>query len=69
MARKSRFILLGVPQHVIQHGHNRESCLYSEDGNRCYLDNFHEAATNNCVSIHAYFLMTNYILLSVAPAH
>jgi len=69
MARKPRFILPGVPQHVIQRGHNREPCFYSEDDNKRYLDNLHEAATKNCVAIHAYVLMTNHVHLLVTPAY
>jgi len=30
MARKPRFNLPGVPQHVIQRGNNREPCFYAE---------------------------------------
>ena len=69
MARKPRFTLPGVPQHVIQRGHNREPCFYSEGDNRRYLDNLHEAAKNNCVAIHAYILMTNHVHLLVTPGH
>ena len=68
MARKPRFTLPGVPQHVIQRGHNREPCFYSEDDNRRYLENLHDAATKNCVAIHAYVLMTNHVHLLVTPA-
>lgn len=30
MPRKPRFNLVGIPQHVIQRGNNREPCFYSE---------------------------------------
>lgn len=30
MARKPRFLLPGVPQHVIQRGNNREPCFYAD---------------------------------------
>ena len=69
MARKPRFTLPGVPQHVIQRGHNREPCFYSKKDNRRYLDNLHEAATKNNVAIHAYVLMTNHVHLLLTPAH
>ncbi len=29
MPRKPRFNLIGVPQHVIQRGNNREPCFFS----------------------------------------
>ncbi len=28
MSRKTRFVMPGVPQHVIQRGHNREPCFF-----------------------------------------
>ncbi len=31
MSRKPRFVLPGVPQHVIQRGHNREPCFLTND--------------------------------------
>ena len=38
MARKPRFNLIGVPQHVIQRGNNREACFYAEEDYRFYLE-------------------------------
>ena len=38
MARKPRFNLIGVPQHVIQRGNNREPCFYSEEDYSAYLE-------------------------------
>ena len=31
MARQPRFTLPGIPQHIIQRGHNREPCFYAEE--------------------------------------
>ena len=31
MARKPRFVLPGIPQHVIQRGNNREPSFYSKN--------------------------------------
>lgn len=69
MARKPRFLLPGVPQHVIQRGHNRDPCFYSEQDYIRYLANLREAAERNQVAIHAYVLMTNHIHLLVTPGH
>ena len=69
MARKPRFLLPAVPQHVIQRGHNREPCFYSEQDYIRYLANLREAAKRNQVAIHAYVLMTNHIHLLVTPGH
>lgn len=44
MARKPRFTISGVPQHVIQRGHNRESCFYSKEDYIKYCYTLHEAA-------------------------
>jgi len=60
MARKPRFTLPGVPQHVIQRGHNGEPCFYSEQNYIRYLADLREAAERNQVAIHAYVLMANY---------
>jgi hypothetical protein len=37
MARKPRFNLPGVPQHVIQRGNNRDPCFLSEEDHQRYL--------------------------------
>ena len=59
MSRKPRFLLPGIPQHVIQRGHNREPCFYAQADYHRYQKNLHEAAEKNQASIHAYVLMTN----------
>jgi putative transposase len=67
MSRKPRFILPGIPQHVIQRGHNREPCFYAEEDYLRYRYYLQEAAEKNEVSIHAYVLMTNHVHLLVTP--
>jgi len=42
MARKPRFNLPGIPQHVIQRGNNREPCFYAEQDYFRYLDDLIE---------------------------
>jgi len=67
MPRKPRFVLPGVPQHVIQRGNNREACFYAEKDYTRYLHFLKEAMqANNCV-LHAYVLMTNHVHLLVTP--
>ena len=68
MSRKPRFVLPGVPQHVIQRGNNREPCFYSDEDNVRYLEDLHDAAIKNNAVIHAYVLMTNHVHLLVTPA-
>jgi len=53
MPGKPRFAIPGVPQHVIQRGHNREPCFYSEVDYFRYLDDLGQAAPFNHVAIHA----------------
>ena len=67
MPRKPRFNLVGIPQHVIQRGHNREPCFYSEQDYRRYLDDLKEAAKKNECRVHAYVLMTNHVHILVTP--
>jgi putative transposase len=67
MSRKPRFILPGIPQHVIQRGNNREPCFYAEQDYWRYLDDLKEAATHNQAAIHAYVLMTNHVHRLVTP--
>lgn len=68
MARKLRFTIPGVPQHVIQRGHNREPCFYSKEDYIKYCYTLHEAAEKNGAVIHAYALMTNHVHLLVTPS-
>jgi REP element-mobilizing transposase RayT len=67
MSRKPRFILPGIPQHVIQRGNNREPCFFAEQNYRRYLHDLKEAATHNQAAIHAYVLMTNHVHRLVTP--
>ena len=67
MARKPRFNLPGVPQHVVQRGNNREPCFYAVDDYYRYLADLHDAAIKNQVAIHAFVLMTNHVHLLATP--
>ena len=69
MARKPRFNLPGVPQHVVQRGNNRESCFFADADYRRYLGDLHDAALENQAAIHAYVLMTNHVHILVTPGH
>lgn len=69
MARKPRFNLPGVPQHIVQRGNNRQPCFYAEADYCRYLEYLHEAAARNQAAIHAYVLMTNHVHLLATPAN
>jgi putative transposase len=67
MPRKPRFNLVGIPQHVIQRGNNREPCFFAEEDYRRYLDDLSESASKFHCRFHAYILMTNHVHLLVTP--
>ncbi len=67
MPRKPRFNLIGVPQHVIQRGNNREPCFFAETDYYRYLDDLKESSGKYQCQIHAYALMTNHVHLLVTP--
>ncbi|RLA50758.1 MAG: transposase [Gammaproteobacteria bacterium] len=67
MPRKPRFNLVGIPQHVIQRGNNREPCFYAEEDYRRYLNDLQVSAKKFNCRIHAYVLMTNHVHLLITP--
>jgi len=67
MPRKPRFNLVGIPQHVIQRGNNRDPCFYAEEDYRRYLDDLEAAAKKYHCCVHSYVLMTNHVHLLVTP--
>jgi putative transposase len=67
MPRKPRFNLIGIPQHVIQRGNNREPCFYAELDYRQYLADVQVAAEKFGSRVHAYVLMTNHVHILVTP--
>ncbi len=67
MARKPRFSLPGVPQHVIQRGNNRDPCFFAEDDYHRYLGDLREALDRNDCRLHAFVLMTNHVHMLLTP--
>lgn len=67
MARKPRFNLPGIPQHIIQRGNNRQACFHDEYDYRHYLSDLRQAAHKNDCRVHAYVLMPNHVHLLVTP--
>lgn len=60
MARKPRFNLVGIPQHIIQRGNNREPCFYAKKDYTRYLHDLNKSAEKHDCRIHAYVLMTPF---------
>ncbi len=67
MGRKPRFELIGVPQHIIQRGHNREPCFFSQDDYFSYLEYLKLTSIKFKCRIHAYVLMTNHVHILATP--
>lgn len=67
MARKPRFTIPGVPQHVVQRGNNREPCFFAPLDHRFYLDSLREASEKFGCAIQVYVPMTNHVHLHLTP--
>lgn len=68
MPRKPRFVIPGVPLHVVQRGNSREPVFFADADYHAYLGWLKEAAKRYCCKVHAYVLMTNHIHILVTPA-
>jgi len=67
MARLSRYVLPGVPQHVIQRGNNREPIFAHQEDYSFYLEKLSDALEKHSCQLHAYVLMTNHVHLLITP--
>ncbi len=60
MARLPCFCPVGVPQHLIQWGNNRQACLGNDKDFSAYAYWHDEYAQKFSVDIHAWVFMTNH---------
>lgn len=67
MARLLRVSLIGVPQHVVQRGNNRQLCFGGEEDMKAYLNWLKEYSLKYGVEIHAWVLMTNHVHILCTP--
>lgn len=67
MPRLRRFAPIGLPQHIIQRGNDRQACFVDEADYAVYVARLDEASRKYCVDIHAWVLMTNHVHLLVSP--
>lgn len=67
MARLSRVSPIGVPEHIIQRGNNRQICFASKEDMRAYLGWLKEYSKKHRVEVHAWVLMTNHVHLLCTP--
>jgi len=63
MPRLPRYVLPGVPQHIIQRGNNRQAVFAADGDYVVYLQWLKQAAEQYGLHIHAYVLMTNHVHL------
>jgi REP-associated tyrosine transposase len=67
MARLPRVSPVGVPQHIIQRGNNRQICFASEQDLAIYASWLEEYAHKFNVAVHAWVFMTNHVHLLATP--
>lgn len=67
MPRHARFLMPGVPVHVIQRGHNRSACFFHENDYVYYLDQLATQAKQFECAVHSYCLMTNHVHVLLTP--
>ena len=63
MPRRAGLAVAGIPWHIIQRGNNRSVCLYTEADYQYYLEILAAQADKHGCQIHAYCLMTKYVML------
>ncbi|WP_425641979.1 transposase [Marinomonas gallaica] len=67
MARLPRLCPIGIPQHIIQRGNNRQVCFAREDDFITYTHWLTEYAEQFQVKVHAWVFMTNHVHLLATP--
>ncbi len=53
MARLTRFVIPGQPQHIIVRGNNREAIFYADADYVFYLDKLKQACEKHQCDLHA----------------
>ncbi|MBA5687123.1 transposase [Rugamonas apoptosis] len=69
MPRHARVILANVPIHLIQRGHNRQACFFSDKDCDNYLAWLQTHAEEAECTIHAYALMCNHVHLLLSASN
>ena len=67
MARLQRIAPLGIPQHIIQRGNNRQACFACDQDMAFFASLLHEYSRKFSVSLHAWVFMTNHVHLLASP--
>ena len=58
MPRQARLVLPGVALHIVQRGHNRDSCFWHDTDRLVYLSLLQQMSKERDCALHAYVLMT-----------
>ncbi|MGR5067491.1 transposase [Vibrio alfacsensis] len=66
-AKKAKICAVGVAQHVIQRGNNRQVCFCNDENMLAYLEWLKQYADKFDVHIHTWVLMTNHVHLLCTP--
>ncbi len=67
MPRPKRVNIVGIPQHIVQRGNNRQTCFRNDADYRLYLDLLAAACGRHSCDVHAYVLMTNHVHILLTP--
>jgi len=67
MPRLPRIDAVGVAQHIIQRGNNRQVCFASTEDFAAYANWLKEYSAKYKVDVHAWVFMTNHVHLLVTP--
>ena len=67
MLGKPRIRPIGIPQHIITRGNNRQVCFTCEDDMAFYINCLKDYSKKHKLQVHAWVLMTNHIHLLCTP--
>lgn len=67
MARLPRLCPVGIPQHIIQRGNNRQPCFAGDEDFAAYASWLLKASKLYSVDVHAWVFMTNHVHLLATP--
>jgi putative transposase len=67
MARFNRVSSIGVPEHIIRRGNNRQVCFAAKKDMKAYLSWLQEYSVKYKVDVHAWVLMNNHVHLLCTP--
>lgn len=67
MARQPRWVIPGIPQHIVQRGNNKGSTFFDNNDYNFYRTCLRKYAEESGCRVHAYVLMTNHVHIVVTP--